>query len=108
VTPATAEPDAIGWLRQALASVGRPGRPALLQACIRTGLARALGLAPAAILPQTALGDLGLDSMMLLELKDTLETGLDVVLPLEAFVDDPSVSALAGRVASLLEAELAA
>lgn len=66
-------------------------------------LAIVLGLEPSEVDPQESLNNLGLDSLMLLELKQRLENGLDIQLPIESLVQDPNLIDLSVRLLALLE-----
>ena len=57
--------------------------------------------------PQEFLSNLGFDSLMSLELKQRLENSLDIDLPIESLMQDPSLSDLSAKLLSLLEASLA-
>jgi amino acid adenylation domain-containing protein len=70
-------------------------------ATLRTELARVLRLAPRQIDPQLSISSLGLDSIMAIELKGTLESRLGVVLPIASLIAGPSLAELADEVERL-------
>lgn len=86
----TAEPPDLP-LRQRLAA-----RPDLLEAYLQSQLARVMRQPPPD--PQTPLNQLGLDSMMAVELQNRIELDLEVVLPLEQFMTDDSLHQLAAYI----------
>lgn len=65
-------------------------------------LAAIMGLDLDRIDPQQSLGSMGLDSLMAIELKNTIESRLQVVLPMARFMEGPSLHELAVQVADML------
>jgi len=53
--------------------------------------------------PQEFLSNLGFDSLMRLELKQRLENGLGIELPIESLLQDPSIINLSALLLTLLE-----
>ncbi|NML44487.1 aminotransferase class I/II-fold pyridoxal phosphate-dependent enzyme [Ramlibacter sp. G-1-2-2] len=83
-------------------------RPALVAAHIRATLATVLGLAADhAIAPETPWIDLGLDSLMMVEIKNRLERSLRVSLPVELMMANVSLAAIANHVLAKLPAQVA-
>ncbi len=67
---------------------------------------RALGVPPTAVLDGArALRDLGLDSLMAVELRNTIGAALERTLPATLLFEHPTVDALAAHVLALLAAE---
>jgi phthiocerol/phenolphthiocerol synthesis type-I polyketide synthase D len=66
-------------------------------------LAIVLGLESSEIDPQESLNNLGFDSLMVLELKQRLENGLGIVLPIESLMQDPSLADLSVKLLALSE-----
>ena len=83
-----------GLRRQVLATPAAE-RQSFLEARFIEKLAQVIELDPAKIDPEQPLNTLGLDSLMAIELKNGIETGLNVVLPMAKFMEGPSVSQLA-------------
>ncbi|MGE3912650.1 MAG: condensation domain-containing protein, partial [Chloroflexota bacterium] len=70
-----------------------------------TGLvAKAVGRPAAQIDPERSLGDMGLDSLMAMELRNRIDADLGVVVPLTTFLQGPSVHDLLATVTDLLRA----
>jgi acyl carrier protein len=101
-TPQKAEKLAL----EALLALGPEQRQAQVVAHLQRELGKVLGLEPAQVDPQATLNSLGLDSLLALELKTGLESGLRIKLPMEALMEDPSVAALAGLVLERLTASV--
>ncbi|WP_330301262.1 non-ribosomal peptide synthetase/type I polyketide synthase [Streptomyces sp. NBC_00503] len=80
------------------ASLDAAGVRELLTATV----ARALGTSPDAVDQDEPLQNLGLDSLMALEVKDALSVALGVSLPLVAFLEGRSVSTLGDQVLETL------
>jgi myxalamid-type polyketide synthase MxaB len=81
------------------AAAAQTDRLALLQAHIRSTLGLVLGLdANQAIAPTAAWMDLGLDSLMMVEIKNRLEKSFSLTLPVELMMADISTAALADHV----------
>ena len=74
--------------------------PSLLEAYIRDLLARAMGTSPARIDSQRSLRDLGLDSLIAVEVRNRINTELGMNVPLAKFMQsESSISALVLHVA---------
>jgi acyl carrier protein len=70
--------------------------PSLLEAYIRDLLARAMGTSPARIDSQTSLRNLGLDSLIAVEVRNRINAELGMNVPLAKFMQgDSSIGALA-------------
>ena len=81
-----------------------PGqRQARLLSHLRKELAIVLGLEPGEVDPQVSLNNLGLDSLMFLELRQRLENGLGIELPMENLMQDPNLGDLSAKLLALLE-----
>ena len=77
--------------------------PSLLEAYIRDLLARAMGTSPARIDIQQSLRNLGLDSLIAVEVRNRINTDLGMNVPLAKFMQgDSSISALAAYAAERL------
>ncbi|XYH95261.1 type I polyketide synthase [Sorangium sp. So ce1128] len=73
-------------------------RRRVLEGWLQTFAAQTLGLdAPERIAPGASLLDLGLDSLMSLELRDRIALSLNVKLPINLLLEHPTVAALAER-----------
>jgi hypothetical protein len=73
-----------------------------LEGYLQEQVARVLELAPPQVPLRQSLTSLGLDSLKSMELQNSIETGLDVFLPMASFLQDTNISELA----TLLMAEL--
>jgi acyl transferase domain-containing protein/acyl carrier protein/phospholipid N-methyltransferase len=70
--------------------------PSLLQTYVRDLVAQAMGTSPARIDPQKSLRDLGLDSLIAVEVRNRVNVELGINVPLVKFMQaDVSISALA-------------
>ena len=76
--------------------------PSLLEAYIRDHLARAMGASPARIDTQQSLFNLGLDSLIAMDVRNRINADLGINVPLAKFMQSASVSALAAYVAERL------
>jgi myxalamid-type polyketide synthase MxaB len=98
-TPAAAARD--HRLRAQFVAAPPAERPAALQSYLVSQLARVMEIDPAKVEVHQPLNSLGLDSLMVIELKNRLEADTGVVLPIARFLEGPSVHQL---VALVLEA----
>ena len=81
--------------REQLANAPAARRPAIVAKLVRERALRALGLDPARpIDPRTPLGELGLDSLLSVELRNTLSSAIGVPLPATLLFDFPTIDAL--------------
>ncbi|MBE9077761.1 aminotransferase class I/II-fold pyridoxal phosphate-dependent enzyme [Romeria aff. gracilis LEGE 07310] len=95
-------------LRQRLATASAEHRAALLAADIQTLLSRVMGFSsPDLIDPAESFGDLGMDSLMAVELSSQLQTQLDYPISQALIFDHPTVDALAAYLSEQLTPELA-
>ena len=83
-------------LRAEVLATPLAGRHGVLERYFRDQLARVMELDPEKVDVQQPLNSLGLDSLMVIELKNVIETSLDVTLPMARFLEGPSLSQLAG------------
>ena len=91
---------AVARLRERLNSALPRERKDVLLAHVGDEVARVLGFAPGEQLdPERGLNELGLDSLMAVELKNQLELSLGVSLPPTVAFDYPSIEALTGYLA---------
>jgi amino acid adenylation domain-containing protein len=98
--------DALGpELRRRLGESGSQERRALLADTLRAQAAEVLGFGPSRpVDPSLPLQDLGLDSLMAVELKNRVELGLGLSLPLGEVLEGSSVASLAALLAAQLDA----
>jgi phthiocerol/phenolphthiocerol synthesis type-I polyketide synthase C len=82
-------------LNDALRRAGRQERRRLLQSYLRDQVAGKLGLTPSRLDIQLPLNQLGVDSLIAVELRSQIERDLGIVVPVVQLLDGPSVSALA-------------
>lgn len=103
-TPATAKP-ASQFLQQ-FATTPESDRASILLAHVCTQLANVLGFSsPDAIETDTHFDDLGMDSLMAVELKNSLQNSLQLVLDTNLLFEYPTPEALSDRLLSLLNAQ---
>ncbi|MCA9267925.1 MAG: acyl carrier protein, partial [Planctomycetales bacterium] len=89
-------------LRNKLLAADQSSRAEMLSAYFAEQLAKIMGLAAADLELTQPLNTLGLDSLMAIELKNTIESRLGATLPIALFMEGPSVVSLAEKVAALL------
>ncbi len=78
-----------------LAAAPAAGRRALLEAFVRERVGHALGTDPSRTIDEhTPLGDLGLDSLLAIELRNTLAAALGRPLPATLLFDHPTIAQL--------------
>jgi acyl transferase domain-containing protein/acyl carrier protein len=90
--------------RDAILAAEPAERQRLLQSYLSEQVARALGLSPSKLDPQQPLSDLGLDSLMAVELKNRIAVDLKVNVPvvkfLQGFSVDQAVTQVLGQLAT--------
>ena len=74
-----------------------PQRRQLLESYLRDQAAAKLGLAPERLAVESPLNNLGVDSLIAMELRTQIERDLGVVVPVIELLDGPSIATLAGR-----------
>ncbi len=99
-------PSANGSLpgREAILAAEPGDRPELLGAMLRDKVARVLGTSPDRLDGDKPLLQLGIDSLMAIELRNWLEGQLQVDLPIVELMRSPGVSGLAELLVERLEA----
>jgi acyl carrier protein len=88
---------------QELVAVEAGQRQPLLISHLQKELSTVLGIEAVEIDPQESLYNLGLDSLMALELKQRIENGLGIALPIESLMQDPSLTRLSAHLLALVE-----
>ncbi|MGC3968648.1 MAG: acyl carrier protein [Pirellulales bacterium] len=83
-------------LRNEVLALPADKRHGLLENYFRAQLARVMELDAEKIDTQQPLNSLGLDSLMVIELKNVIESSLEVTIPMSRFLEGPSLSQLAG------------
>jgi NADPH:quinone reductase-like Zn-dependent oxidoreductase/acyl carrier protein len=92
--------------REQLANAPTARRPAIVSNLVREHALRALGLDPARLIdPRTPLGELGLDSLLSVELRNALRSAIGVPLPATLLFDFPTIAALTAYLLSVLSPE---
>jgi acyl transferase domain-containing protein/acyl carrier protein len=89
--------------RQQLEAASTSDRKTLLIAFIRSQLAKLLGIAPEEIEPQMSFSDLGMDSLMAVELRNSLQTSLDCSIPASLAFDYPTLETIADYLATKMQ-----
>ncbi|MFJ9818067.1 SDR family NAD(P)-dependent oxidoreductase [Streptomyces sp. NPDC101151] len=95
--PAQAEEPARGWLRAELEGLGRERGDARLRAEIGALAGEVLG-EDSAVDEERGFGDMGLDSIMVIDLRTRLSQALDTDLPATIAFDHPTVARLSAHV----------
>jgi NADP-dependent 3-hydroxy acid dehydrogenase YdfG/acyl carrier protein len=91
------EPDG---LRGELEAAAPEDRVAVLAELLERQLVRVLGFPPSTTIdPRKGFSDLGVDSLLAVDLRNRLETALDVALPATLLFDHPNLEALVGYLA---------
>jgi amino acid adenylation domain-containing protein len=99
----------VSFIHRALAAMDESSaREALLSVYLQEQAARVLRISSSQVEPQQSLATLGFDSLMAIELKHELESGLGVSLPMTDLLQGPSVAQLAARVLMALDGSDAA
>lgn len=93
--------------RDALLAAEPAERRRLLQSYLSEQVARVLGLSPSKLDPQQPLSDLGLDSLMAVELKNRIAVDLKVNVPVAKFLQGFSVDQAVTQVLDQLATEAA-
>jgi surfactin synthase thioesterase subunit/NADPH:quinone reductase-like Zn-dependent oxidoreductase/aryl carrier-like protein len=92
-----------GGLRAALAELDPAERRSRLLDELRAALARVLGTDPQRLDVSTSIDTLGLDSLMLTQLRNWVLRSLDVNLPLIKLLKGPTLESLAGELLAAVE-----
>jgi acyl carrier protein len=100
--------DDSAHFRQRLASATASERQGLLVERISLHVARVMGLDPHATDPQRSLSELGIDSLMAVELKNRIDGDLRSSVPVTSLLAGPTIVALAADLATQLDAHVAA
>ncbi len=104
VTASRSVRDADGELTLEVLSAAEQGqRLPMLISHLQKELSTVLGVEAVEIDPQESLYNLGLDSLMALELKQRLENGLGIALPIASLMQDPSLNKLSVQLLALME-----
>lgn len=96
-------PGAVAPGRQALRDTAEANRRAVMEQRIIQIAARVFGAKPSELERELSLLDLGLDSLMAVELKRSLETDFGIPVALSSLLEGPSVADLAPRLIELLQ-----
>lgn len=91
-------------MREALLAVPAEERVGLVETFVRTELAKVLELDPNALPVDQPLNTVGLDSLMALELKNRVEVGVGINLPIVSLIQGPTISQLAAEIVARLDA----
>ncbi|MGB6553888.1 MAG: beta-ketoacyl synthase N-terminal-like domain-containing protein [Candidatus Binataceae bacterium] len=95
-----------GEKRDALLAAAPEERRELVQSYLAEIVARVLGLPASKVDVQQPLSNLGLDSLMAVELKNRIAVDLGVNVPMVTFLSEPSVEQATDRLLDLLTSEI--
>lgn len=87
---------------QSFRAASDTARLALLESFLAGNAAKVLGMTPSAVATNRPLGEMGLDSLMSVELVNRLETALQARVPVEKITPDASIHSLAEILKDLL------
>jgi acyl transferase domain-containing protein/acyl-CoA synthetase (AMP-forming)/AMP-acid ligase II/NADPH:quinone reductase-like Zn-dependent oxidoreductase/acyl carrier protein len=87
---------------QALLATPQAGRQAMLLAHVQKSLAQVMALDASELDPEESMSNLGLDSLMALELQHSLEESFGVKLPLDLLMGIPSLNEFVTRLLEIL------
>src|SRR6185369_11313246 len=90
--------------RDALLDLEPQQRQSMLEAHLLERVARILRISPSRLNHHQSLSTLGLDSLMAIELKNDIETNLDLILPLVSLLQGPDIEQLTAQILEQLEA----
>ncbi|MEH2313993.1 MAG: condensation domain-containing protein [Nostoc sp.] len=93
--------------REVILATPREKRPLLLVPYLQTQIARVLKVAPFQVNEEVSLTTLGLDSLMVFELKNQIQVDLGVTISIEDFFKDASVVLLATQILTQLTTKTA-
>ncbi|MGB7344479.1 MAG: amino acid adenylation domain-containing protein [Pirellulaceae bacterium] len=91
--------------RSELRAMDRDARESRLQEFLTGELASIMGLGAAELDVHRPLSEMGLDSLMAIELKNNMESRLAITVPMARFMDGPSVATLCEVAAELVTGE---
>jgi NADPH:quinone reductase-like Zn-dependent oxidoreductase/acyl carrier protein len=100
--PAPGQPLDTG-LREEILAADAEQRLQILESHIREQLSRALGISPAELDLHASLAEIGLDSLMALELKNRFEKQLEITLPVSTFLEGRSLAQLTRNISDLFD-----
>ncbi len=92
-------------LRQQLLMAQPDERNQALVALVRSDLARVMSIEESSLEVSQPLAEFGIDSLMSLELKNSVERKLGVTLPMAKLLEGPSIASLADELTALLGAD---
>jgi acyl transferase domain-containing protein/SAM-dependent methyltransferase/acyl carrier protein len=107
-TDELASSNEVGRIRDLVLAAPADDRPQLLRSYLAEALAGVLGTSAAEMDPDTPLNELGLDSLMTVELKNRIEQEAGVSLPTMELMRGPSLSKLAQLVLEQISGPTAA
>jgi len=91
---------ALAALREELRAAAPEDRMGLVTSFVTTELAKVLELEPEALPLDQPLNTVGLDSLMALELKNRVEVGVGINLPIVTLIQGPTIIQLAAEIMS--------
>ncbi|PSB67484.1 hypothetical protein C7B61_05920 [filamentous cyanobacterium CCP1] len=106
ITPLETVQPALSEVRLQLQAVPAEDRPAQVITYLQGQIAKVLGLPMSELNPEQPLHELGMDSLMAVELTSLIRAELQVELPIRALVEDPSIASIGAIVLEQLTPEV--
>ncbi len=93
-TATTEAPGAPGISREEFFAAAESDRPSLLEEYLRKQVSRVLRIPAAKLDVEQPLNNLGIDSLMAVELRNHIEASLGIILPVAQLLQDPTIAKL--------------
>jgi acyl transferase domain-containing protein/acyl-CoA synthetase (AMP-forming)/AMP-acid ligase II/acyl carrier protein len=94
-----------GLTRNVLINAEPAQRPQIMQSYVTQYLSRVMGVSPSELDADESLIDLGVDSLMAVELRNRIESELGVTIPMIKLLQGPSIARISALLLEAMEAE---